>query len=223
METKVSNKSERSSQLKKDKASSNLNEARSEASCEAPCETEHKIGKTRVSPTTLNEARLLYSSKLLINLNKLNVASTDIHLQLVNLLLKHVLKYFFQYGTTTKFNLNKFPSAVDIHLNYDTNNISQLVKDLVESNYDENEFENIAVNLIAIVNLLNTSILNYAVYIDSKKFGKYKLFQIIETTIFTQLLCNELNPHEFNLKQSLKTDINTLKVKRSEKPVPSEQ
>ncbi|CAN5950968.1 unnamed protein product [Sphagnum jensenii] len=87
---------------------------------------------------------------------------------------------------------------------------------LIKSVIGEDDNQAVYLKLLyGIVELINMNILNYVVYVDYNKFGKNKLFSIIETVIFTQILPAELNKYELEFKQLLKSEIRQLKEKAS--------
>lgn len=63
----------------------------------------------------------------------------------------------------------------------------------------------------ALMEVLNLSILNYSVYLDKRIFTRFKLFDIIETTVFTQIFPTEVNHKRVLFKQNLTAEINTLR------------
>lgn len=66
--------------------------------------------------------------------------------------------------------------------------------------------------LVALMELFNLNFLNYSVYVEKKLISKYRLFDIIETTVFTQILATEINSQVAQFKQQLAKDIHDLRV-----------
>lgn len=167
----------------------------------------------RQQPQNLNEARSTYTNKLLLNVNKMTETSKDAHIQLVFILFKHLLKYQYnkQIDFFSQFSLLKdYCNNTGMNIYYDNENMTNFIKLTLGDNDNQTVYLKL---LYGIVELINMNILNYIVYVDYNKFGKNKLFNIIETVIFTQILPAEMNKHELEFKQLLKSEIKALKEK----------
>ena len=59
-------------------------------------------------------------------------------------------------------------------------------------------------------NLVNLNLLNYSVYVDKKVISALRVYNIIETVLFTQVLFDEAASTKLQFKQSLTEKIATL-------------
>jgi len=169
--------------------------------------------RQRVYPTTLNEAKQMYSPKILLNINKINSTNTDPHLRLTYLLFKNIINYISERETFSSFSvLQEYCNRTNMFSYFDNTNVKNILRDILGDNFDENNLSKYYKALIGVVELININILNYSVYVDPTKFGKHKVFTIIETVIYTQMMPFELNKYELDFKQKMKQDIDVLKA-----------
>jgi hypothetical protein len=101
---------------------------------------------------------------------------------------------------------------------FDLKHMTTLMQESVPSFTEGQNISYYARVLQYVCDVINMSILNYSVYIDPLKFGKHKLCNIIENTVFTQLINTENN----NTYLEFKTKLRHLfaEFKQVNKPVP---
>lgn len=153
-------------------------------------------------------------AKLLINIDKPNTFNEP-HMKLLSLVFKHVVQsqlnnkvdFFNQISL-----LKEYSSNVGMSVYYD----NQFVKEIIDKYIpDADHFKNIIqyIRIVyGIVELVNMNILNTIVYVERKRISKNRLFNIIENTLFTQIIPTELNHVEHQFKTDLVNSIDELKT-----------
>lgn len=178
---------------------------------------EKKEKKKRQIPLTLNEAKSVFSNKFLVNVNKMNMttpSTLDPHLQLVYFLYQEAIKHVFANGEfcSALSVVKPYYNGIGANMYYENENIKFLVKQTLQGHYNENDLDKYVKTVLALTELINLNILNYSVYVDPLKFGKHKLFSVIENVIFTQIMPTELNKCELEFKDTMKTGIQNMKM-----------
>lgn len=179
--------------------------------------SETKVNKQRKKslPFSIEEAlKSKTINKFLIDHTKLEKNKNEPHYQLYTTVL---LKLF----NCQKNNLVDFTKTLSPFLVYTQNTP-------VEIFYDNSSYYNVLHELApdftnltdvsvyiklmyAFEKVINLNILNCLIYIEEKNLSKYKVFNIIEQVVFTQVLPSEINPVEYSCKVSIHSDIKLLK------------
>ncbi len=113
----------------------------------------------------------------------------------------------------------QFMNYVDPSVYQGNARLQQFVSNLTASAQQDNNDANNNIPILhlkivdALINCFNLNILNYSVYVDKKIVSKYRLFDILETVVFTQIFPSESCPNKLTLKKQLATEIDELKRK----------
>jgi len=162
-------------------------------------------------PTNLSEAKTLYANKL-FNVNKLEENSKDHHVKLVCLILTRLLRREYERPDNSEFNLfREYCNNVGLIAYQDNENVRKLIKSALGDNVKDETLSTYFKIVYAFVEMLNLNILNCSVYVEPTKFGRNKLFLIIEVVLFTQVVPVELTEYDFEFKQSLRKTISEFK------------
>lgn len=105
-------------------------------------------------------------------------------------------------------------SSTNSNLYHGNTQLQSFVHELLPT-LDSNDVQSLKL-VDALITIINLNILNYSVYVDKKVISKYKLFDIIEWTVFTQLLPTECTIAKANFKQHLAQQIDELRARLSE-------
>jgi len=180
---------------------------------EIEAKTEIKKRRVKKIPETLSEAEKLYKSKYLLNVEQVVNNSNDVIIQLVYALTREILKVSIKHDFYKVFENSHLRTHYENLGTSLTNNFAYVSTLLKEMGLDFNDDDlKVYYNIIsATCELININILNYSIYIDSSKFGKQRIFNIVENTIFTQIMPTEITDKERTFKQTMKKTINDIK------------
>lgn len=170
-----------------------------------------KVVNTHQQFKSLEDASKRVSiSKYLFSCDKMPLTTTS-HYRLFNLVASRLLQAYDQGVLDLQQDLSMLSSfygkIVDSSLYQGNSNLQALACKLLPSLDEHNVPIGYLKLLNSIIDIINLNILNYSIYIERKLISKYRLFDIIELVVFTQLLPTESNQAKVEFKQSLSQDI----------------
>lgn len=162
--------------------------------------------RRKFEPKTLKDALENHSTvKSLLSLEKFEKNSEQPHYKLV----ASFIKLMFSYQQSNKIDFTKtlspflsFVQNVSSDVFFDKSflkSVSYFYPDL-ESAPDCATYLKLA---YALVKVVNANILNNVVYVEKKNISKFKLFNIVEQVLFTQVVPSEVNDNESDFKLEL--------------------
>lgn len=163
---------------------------------------------------TLDEASSR-CSKYLFCLTKPNNDCTSPHVQLFKLIVRHLLDAQSLYIFNVDEDLSALAPLYNTCSSLDMYSCNKHLQSYLSDLLPRHQVEHASLNqyrlLLSFAELVNRNILNYSVYVDKKNISKYRLFDIIETTLFTQVFPTEFNFNKIAFKRKLANDINELR------------
>jgi len=171
--------------------------------------------RTKTIPESVAEADKLYK-KYLLTVDQVANKPDDVLSQLVYGLVKEVLRVSIKYDFTKIFENSHLVShyaSLGTSLKNDFAHVGKLLKEM-ELDFNEDNLKHYFNIVNALCELVNMNILNYSVYIDPSKFGKQRIFSIIENLVFSQVMPTEITDKEKTFKLNMRSFINELKAKQ---------
>lgn len=133
--------------------------------------------------------------------------------QLVKLVTRELLDAYKNGSFTPEQDYSQFASLF-ANVNPDLLNGDSVLENYVSKYVLEDETASVSFQMLKLVdtlfNLVNLNLLNYSVYVDKKVISALRVYNIIETVLFTQVLFDEATSTKLQFKQSLTEKIATL-------------
>lgn len=154
-------------------------------------------------------------SRHLLSVKKLtSPASLDTPtFKLVKLILRELLDAYKDGSFTPEQDYSQF-SKLFANVNPALLNGDSVLESYVSKYVLEDETATVSLQMLKLVdtlfNLVNLNLLNYSVYVDKKVISALRVYNIIETVLFTQVLFDEATSSKLQFKQSLSEKIKTL-------------
>ena len=133
--------------------------------------------------------------------------------QLVKLVARELLNAYKDGSFTPEQDYSQF-ACLFANVNPALLNGDSVLESYVSKYVLEDETATVSLQMLKLVdtllNLVNFNLLNYSVYVDKKVISALRVYNIIETVLFTQVLFDEATSNKLQFKQSLAEKISTL-------------